>query len=81
MRNNGTAMAVLAAPLPAALVCQRMQQNRASLVEAIRAKDPRRMLERDIGKLEQFFPGYTVPGSKEVQRLDLLLLTIATTLE
>ncbi len=62
-------------------VCQRLQQNRASLVEAIRAKDPRRILERDIEKLEQFFLGYTVPGSKEVQRLDLLLLTIATTLE
>ena len=29
-------------------------------------------------KTEQFFPGYTVPGSKEVQRLDLLLLAIAS---
>ena len=59
-------------------VCQLMQNNRASLVEAIRAKDPRRVLERDIQQLEQFFPGYTVPGSKEVQRLDLLLLAIAS---
>ena len=55
-----------------------MQENRASLVEAIRAKDPRRILEREP---EQFFPRYSVPGCKEFQRLDLLLLTIAETLE
>ena len=61
-------------------VCELMKNNRESLVEAIRAKDPRRALERDILQLEQFFPGYTVPGSKEVQRMDLLLLAIASML-
>ena len=61
-------------------VCELMKNNRESLVEAIRAKDPRRALERDILQLEQFFPGYTVPGSKEVQRMDVLLLAIVSML-
>ena len=60
-------------------VCERMHTNRASLVEANRANIA--ILERDIDMLKLFFPRYSVPGSREVQRLDLLLLVIVETLE